>query len=312
MIGIQTGLIAAEGERKRRVQFADRNPGLITRPGLGRSRPASTFTVTVFTRKQTAAQGFHQMPSYQPATSHEPAANLTATVTDYGEAGKLVVPAGTMIDCIEIKVKAGMPIHPDFILATGGQEDMRRHKSLNYYKSSGRSYHTEMARWYYPTTTDAADITTATGGNRFANSWTLTRRWGNRYVITQPVCTLVKGSSVFDGQTYRIWDAYRGLTGWNRQGASDFYYSRRVGNRSQLQYWADDQYETDFLRQRTLPSDIRGSSYSGATWYQYSHPRMVGSHFLTTAYNTASPRIVNFDLSPIEAGKRFVIQQEFE
>jgi len=304
--------MAAEGERKRRDQFADRNPGLITRPGMGRTRPASTFTVTVYTRKQSKYQGFSMMPSDYRATSHEPGANLTATVTNYGEAGKLVVPAGTMIDCIEIKVKAGMPIHPDFIRATGDEKDMRRHKSLNYYKRGSRSYHTEMARWYYPTTTDAADITNATSGNRFSNSWTLTKRWGGQYAITQPVCTLVKGSSVFDGQTYRIWDAYRGLTGWYNQGANDFYYSGRVGNRSQLWYWADDQYETDFLRQRTLAADVRGSLYTQSYWYQYFHPRMVGNHFLTTAYNSGLPRIVNFDLSPIEAGKRFVIQQEFE
>lgn len=311
MQGIQAGLIAAEGERKRRGRFRDRNPGLITRPTLRPIAPASTFTVTVFTRKQSRHQGFNMMTSNHRSTSHEPGANLTATVTNYGEAGKLVIPAGTMIDCIEIKVKAGMPIHPDFILATGDEKDMRRHKSLNYYKSGSRSYHTEMARWYYPTTTDAADITNATSGSRFANSWYLTKRWGNRYARTQPVCTLVKGSSVFDGQTYRIWDAYMGLTGWRWQGATDFWYSGRVGNRSQLWYWADDQYETDFLRQRTLAADIRGSLYSQSYWYQYSHPRMVGNHYLTTAYNNASPRIVNFDLSPIEANKRFVIQQEF-
>ena len=311
MQGIQAGLIAAEGERKRRGRFRDRNPGLITRPTLRPIAPASNFTVTVFTRKQSRHQGFNMMPSNHSSTSHEPGANLTATVTNYGEAGKLVIPAGTMIDCIEIKVKAGMPIHPDFIFATGDEKDMRRHKTLNYYKSGSRSYHTEMARWYYPTTTDAADITNATSGSRFANSWYLTKRWGNRYARTQPVCTLVKGSSVFDGQTYRIWDAYMGLTGWRWQGATDFWYSGRVGNRSQLWYWADDQYETDFLRQRTLAADIRGSLYSQSYWYQYSHPRMVGNHYLTTAYNNASPRIVNFDLSPIEANKRFVIQQEF-
>lgn len=311
MIGLPQGLMAAEGERKRRGRFQDRNPGLITRPTLRPIAPASAFTVTVFTRKQTAAQGFFQMPAYQPATSHEPAANLTATVTDYGQPGKLVVPAGTMIDCIEIKVRGGKPVHPDFRNATGSFSDMRRHKSLHFYNYYGKNFHSDMARWYNPRDYDAEDIVSASGGYRFAYSWTTTRAWGTGSVISQPVLTLVEGGSSFHGWTYRIWDAYRGLTGWSRQGALDMYYKWRTGNVMQLRYWADDAYETDFLRYRTLQYDLRGSSYSSAYWYQHLHPRAVGHNYLSTGYNTATPRMVNFDLSPIEPGKRFVIQQEF-
>jgi hypothetical protein len=254
------------------------------------------------------------MPAHHDNTPHEPGANLTATVTNYGEAGKLVVPAGSMIDCIEIKVKGGMPIHPDFAAATGDQNDMRRSRTLNYRRRSGRIVNCEMARWYDATTTDAADIVTPTAattgaGSYFSTRWSQYFRWGNERMVAQPVITLVKGSGIFSGSTYRIWDAYRGIAGHPDNGPDDMYPG---SNKIQLIYWADNQYETDFLRKRTLEYDVRGESYHIAKWSRYLHPRAIGMNYLSTRYNSATPKIVNFDLSPIKPGKRFVIQQEFE
>ena len=314
MHGIQAGIIAAEGERRRRGRFRDRNPNLdneVQPP----TAPPDDIVVKVFLRYQTRSQGWYQMPSHQPATSHQPAPTKTCPVTNYGEAGKLVVPAGQMIDAIEIKTKGGFfgNFHSAWRFGggTGGDyKSMMRHRSMLYFQYTGRTYHVEMAKWFDAATTDETDITSASQGNRWGNSYYVNKIWGSRSISTQPVFTCVDDGSHSEGYTYRIWDAWKGLVGWRYKRYSDMWI-RRSANQQQLQEWARGDRDTDFLRKRLFAYDLRGSSYNTAYFNGSHHPRACGIHFLSTGYNTASPRIVNFDLSGFIPGKRFVIKQEF-
>lgn len=289
MHGLQIGIIAAEGERRRRGRFRDRNPGIIAQPV---EAPVKAITGKVYLRQ---AESRYARVVRGSTLGYYPRGTLDFEASEYGSSTVCRIPSNMCVDGIEFTTK-NCPILPWFkyvdypsrkAIQLGSKNDLRRHTGIGKYSTSWG--HPQIIRFAPTHQIGPADFDRARRvGLPF--SYTFYKRmrhpYNRSYMYMSLILTLVEGSTEQEA-TYRLWDRALCIPRFFAQGPNDVWPRGRL--ETLLKTWADSTKNMDYLRRRTMQYGVRRSSHSSIGYSSYSSSQAIGYYLKWPSHSFYSP-----------------------